>query len=128
MPGVWTVFPHISIADFDAGGKLYMVSQLFPGPSVDSSITIQNFLATDAPDDARQEKIDAMIAFLRGVVRDEDYFTGKRVQRGLATGAKREVLFGRNEAGGQRFHRYVEALLGAEDEALPALFEKGIDP
>jgi carnitine monooxygenase subunit len=42
--GVWTIFPHVSIAAFDAGGKIFMVSQLFPGPTVEASFTIQNFL------------------------------------------------------------------------------------
>ena len=30
--GVWTIFPHVSIAAFDSSGRgVYMVSQLFPG-------------------------------------------------------------------------------------------------
>jgi hypothetical protein len=32
------------------------------------------------------------------------------------------VLFGRNEGGGQRFHRFVDALLATDDAELPALF------
>ena len=48
--GVWTIFPHVSIASFDSAGKMYMVSQLFPGPTPDESITIQNFLHTEASD------------------------------------------------------------------------------
>jgi hypothetical protein len=56
------------------------------------------------------------------VVRDEDYFTGLRIQRALQTGALSDVLFGRNEGGGQRFHRFVDALLAADDAELPALF------
>jgi nitrite reductase/ring-hydroxylating ferredoxin subunit len=120
--GVWTVFPHVSIADFYAGVKLYMVSQLFPGPSVGESLTIQSFLATTAPDDAQKEAIAGMMKFLEHVVRDEDYFTGLRIQRALQTGALSDVLFGRNEGGGQRFHRFVDALLATDDADLPALF------
>jgi hypothetical protein len=116
------VFPHVSIADFYAGVKLYMVSQLFPGPSVGESLTIQSFLATTAPDDAQKEAIAGMMKFLEHVVRDEDYFTGLRIQRALQTGALSDVLFGRNEGGGQRFHRFVDALLAADDAELPALF------
>lgn len=55
-------------------------------------------------------------------MRDEDYATGLRIQRALAADPGRDVLFGRNEQGGQRFHRFVDALLGAEDGDLPALF------
>jgi nitrite reductase/ring-hydroxylating ferredoxin subunit len=127
LGGVWTIFPHVSIADFDAGGKLYMISQLFPGQSPDESLTVQNFLATSEPDDARRELIEGMMKFLDHVVRDEDYYTGLRIQRAVKTGAKSEFLFGRNEGGGQRFHRWVDALVRADDDELPGLFAGGID-
>jgi phenylpropionate dioxygenase-like ring-hydroxylating dioxygenase large terminal subunit len=125
LGGIWTVFPHVSIADFQAGGKLYLVSQLFPGASADESLTIQSFLATTEPDEAQRAAIAQTMRFLEHVVRDEDYATGLGIQRALKTGAKRDVLFGRNESGGQRFHRFVDAVLGAEDGDLPALFAGG---
>lgn len=127
LGGVWTIFPHVSIADFDAGGKLYLVSQLFPGPGPEESTTIQNFLATSKPDAAQRELIDEQIEFLRHVVQDEDYATGNRIQKAVKTGAKSEVLFGRNEGGGQSFHRWVERFLEADDDALPGLFSTGED-
>jgi hypothetical protein len=55
--------------------------------------------------------------FLLRVVRDEDYFTGNRIQRTVKTGAKTEFLFGRNEGACQRFHGWVDALVRA---AAPA--------
>lgn len=115
--GVWTLFPHISIAGFDVGGRMYMVSQLLPGDSVGETRTVQHFLAPFEPDDDQAAEIEKRMAFLLDVVRDEDYFTGSGIQRALATGAKDHVLFGRNEAGGQRFHRWVDALVGAETDA-----------
>jgi len=126
IPGVWTIFPHISIADFDAGGKLYMVSQLVPGDSPGSSRTIQNFLAVDPPTPESQAAVDEMMKFLMGVVRDEDYATGLQIQRTLGTGLAGDVLFGRNEWGGQRFHQWVDRLLETDDADLDALFEKGL--
>ena len=63
--------------------------------------------------------------FLERVVRDEDYATGRRIQKALETGAKEVCLFGRNEAGGQCFHRWVDALLQTDDDALPALLRDG---
>ena len=127
IAGVWTIFPHISIADFDAGGKLYMISQLFPGATADESVTVQNFLAESEPDAERQKQIDGTMHFLLGVVRDEDYYTGNRIQKAVKTGAKSEFLFGRNEAGGQRFHRWVEKLVQTGDAGLTQLFVDGID-
>ena len=127
LGGVWTIFPHVSVADFDAGGKLYMVSQLFPGPTADESLTIQNFLATFEPDEEHQILIKEQMAFLDNVVTNEDYYTGLRIQRSVKTGAKKEFLFGRNEGGGQRFHRWVDALIRTDDTDLPRLFTAGID-
>jgi len=126
--GVWTIFPHISIAAFDAGGKVYMVSQLFPGDTPDDSITVQNFVHTVAADEEQAKLVADRMAFLMAVVADEDYYTGRRIQKALKTGAKPEVLFGRNEGGGQRFHRWVQAFIDApDDDALNLLLAEGID-
>ncbi|MEE2899589.1 MAG: aromatic ring-hydroxylating dioxygenase subunit alpha [Gemmatimonadota bacterium] len=127
IAGVWTIFPHVSISEFDAGGKLYMVSQLFPGATPDQSITVQNFLATHEPNAELQTQIEDTMKFLEHVVKDEDYYTGNLIQKTVKTGAKTEFLFGRNEAGGQRFHRWVEELIVTDDDQLWKLFRKGIE-
>jgi len=114
--GVWTIFPHVSIARFDAGVPLFMISQLLPGDTPDSSRTTQHFLAVEDPT-PHMETIEQQMKFLLHVVRDEDYFTGLRIGKALATGAKDHVMFGRNEAGGQRFHGWVDTLLDAETNA-----------
>jgi nitrite reductase/ring-hydroxylating ferredoxin subunit len=133
--GVWTIFPHTSIAGFridgqgegedGSGGRMYMVSTLFPGADPDTSVTVQNFLAAFDPPESLQPIIAGQQEFLLRVVRDEDYFTGNRIQRAVKTGAKTEFLFGRNEAGGQRFHGWVDRLVAAEtDDAVAGLFEQ----
>jgi hypothetical protein len=104
-----------------------MVSQLFPGATPDQSITVQNFLATREPDAELQTQIEDMMKFLEHVVKDEDYYTGNLIQKTVKTGAKTEFLFGRNEAGGQRFHRWVEKLIVTDDDQLWKLFRKGIE-
>jgi hypothetical protein len=127
---VWTVFPHTSVAGFkvevegvEGGGRMYMVSTLFPGADPDTSVTIQNFLATFDVTDELEPAIKGTQEFLLHVVRDEDYFTGKRIQRSVKTGAKDGFLFGRNEQGGQRFHAWVDDLVAADsDEAFWKLF------
>ncbi len=120
--GVWTIFPHISVAGFDAGGRLFMVSQLFPGDTPETSVTVQNFLATFEPDDEAMTLIDKQMDFLLHVVRDEDYYTGNRIQRAVKTGAKPEFVFGRNEGPCQRFHTWVEDLVNADDAEFVRLF------
>ena len=131
--GVWTVFPHASIAGFRVhpepnpggiGGRMFMVSTLSPTDHPGRSVTVQHFLADFEVTDELLPVIESQQEFLLRVVRDEDYFTGHRIQQALATGAVPEVLFGRNEAGGQRFHRWVDDLLAApRHEDHVALFD-----
>jgi phenylpropionate dioxygenase-like ring-hydroxylating dioxygenase large terminal subunit len=123
LAGVWTIFPHVSIASFDAGGRGVLVSQLFPGERVGESVTVQSYLLEQTPDAERRAAAEKNFELLGYVVREEDYATGLRQQRALASGAKPHVLFGRNEGGGQRFHRFVEQLLATGDDALPHVFE-----
>ena len=124
LRGVWTIFPHVSIAGFDGGGRGVMISQLFPGDAPSKSYTIQNYLMEKPPTDDQLQAANEQVAFLEHVVRDEDYATGLKQQRALATAAKEYVLFGRNEGGGQHFHRFLEELLGVEDDALQACLER----
>ncbi len=123
--GVWTIFPHVSIARFEAGGKLHMISQLSPGPDPDSSMTTQTFLYRGEPDAETVSLCEKQMSFLEHVVRDEDYATGLGIQRAISTGAKTEFVFGRNEGGGHRFHQWVDRLLETDDADLPALFATG---
>jgi len=118
LAGVWTIFPHVSIAGFDGGGRGVMLSQLFPGDSPTKSYTVQNYLMERAPVGDEIAEANKQFAFLERVVRDEDYATGLKQQRALASGAKSHVLFGRNESGGQRFHRFLDELLETPDDRL----------
>lgn len=128
--GVWTIFPHTSVAGFGVGadgvpggGRIYMISTLFPGDTPDTSRTVQHFLATFELSEQLDGLIEAQKAFLLHVVRDEDYYNGNRIQRAVKTGAKTEFFFGRNEAGGQRFHGWVDRLVAAEtDDDFARLF------
>ena len=126
MNGVWTVFPHISIANFNAGVRTVMISQLLPGASVGESITTQIFLTVREPDEAETAQVAGQCAFLEHVVRDEDYATGFRQQRALKNGGRKQVLFGRNEGGAQLFHQWVDRLIAADDDALEQLFVSGL--
>ena len=68
---------------------------------------------------------DAPCLCLRRVstrVRDEDYATGKRQHEALQSGLLKEVLFGRNERGGQVFHQWAEKLANADDADVCAIF------
>lgn len=122
--GVWTIFPHISIASFYGGGQRgAMISQLFPGDTVGESYTTQFYVMENQPKTEEDVKsAHEQFDFLEIVVRDEDYKTGKRQHEALQSGLMDYVLFGRNERGGQVFHQWVEKLIKASDEELKEIF------
>ncbi len=125
LMGVWTIFPHVSIASFDGGGRSVMISQLFPGETPETSRTNQIFLMEKLPEtDEDKQAAEQQFDFLKFVVAEEDYATGLALQKNLPVGARDHILFGRNEAGGQRFHRWVDAIIAADDDALPGLFQE----
>ena len=125
LNGVWTIFPHVSIASFQGGGRAVMLSQLLPGEHVGESFTTQMYLMEHKPDAEQAVEADAQFKFLEHVVRDEDYATGLRQQVALKNGGRDHVLFGENEGGAQRFHQWVDRLLATEDDQLEALFVAG---
>ncbi|MEL6529891.1 MAG: aromatic ring-hydroxylating dioxygenase subunit alpha [Pseudomonadota bacterium] len=122
--GVWTIFPHISIASFYGGGQRgAMISQLFPGETVGESFTTQFYVMENQPETEEDVKsAHEQFDFLEVVVRDEDYATGKRQHEALQSGLLPEVLFGKNERGGQVFHQWVERLIKASDNDLLEIF------
>jgi phenylpropionate dioxygenase-like ring-hydroxylating dioxygenase large terminal subunit len=126
--GVWSVFPHGSIAGFEIDGhKIYQVARVFPGATADESVTYLDFISTAPKTDEFIAAANRQIAFLENVVRDEDYATGLKIQRTVKTGAKKVLHFGRNEGGAQYVHGWLDALLVTADEDLNELFRNGID-
>jgi phenylpropionate dioxygenase-like ring-hydroxylating dioxygenase large terminal subunit len=125
LNGVWTIFPHVSIASFQGGGRAVMISQLLPGERVGESVTTQIYLMEKAPDEAQAKEAHDQFEFLKFVVKEEDYITGFRQQAALKAGGRDHVLFGENEGGAQRFHKWVERLINTDDDQLEALFAAG---
>jgi len=125
LNGVWTIFPHVSIASFNGGGRSVMISQLLPGAAVGESTTTQIYLMEKAPDEAQTKEAHDQFEFLKFVVEQEDYITGFRQQVALKNGGRDHVLFGENEGGAQRFHQWVEKLIHTDDDQLEVLFAAG---
>ena len=119
--GVWTIFPNVSMAIY--AGQSVLLSQLFPGPTPDRSITVQSYFLAEPPDEAAAAKAAKHADLLEKVVREEDYSTCFGIQTAISTGAKQSFVFGRNEGGGHRFHSWVERLIGADDAELGQVFE-----
>jgi hypothetical protein len=123
MAGVWTIFPHVSIASFNGGGRSILLSQLMPGETPEESYTNQYYLMEKKPNKKQAEEADKQFDLLEYVVREEDYATGLRLQKGLKTGMIDSVMFGRNEGGGQSFHGWVDKILKSNDKDLTSLFD-----
>ncbi len=121
---MWTIFPHVSIASFGEEGESrgVLISQLFPGDTPGSSYTIQNYLMAQPPTPEQAEAAQQQFDLLKFVVESEDYATGLKQQKALQSGARDHVLFGRNEAGGQTFHKWLGRVLETSDEDLNDLF------
>ena len=116
--GVWTIFPHVSIAGGNAGG---LVSQLFPGNEVGHVGDHPELLHGGRAERRRARRSDGQ-GRLPG---------GRRSRRGLRDraapaagaghGGQAHRYFGRNEGGGQNFHRQLDELITAGGDAPPAV-------
>ncbi len=104
---IHSIFPNLSISGIL--GDYCLVSQLFPGSTVDTSLTIQTVLCRHEPStDEERETAEQFSALVLQAVRDEDYWVGFQIQNALKSGATAEVLFGRNEPSLQHYHHAVE--------------------
>ena len=84
------------------------MSQIFPGPSIDSTQTIQFILSARAPEtESEQQATENFSAMVLQAVRDEDYRIGFGIQESILTGANQNFVFGRNEPAVQNYHRSV---------------------
>jgi phenylpropionate dioxygenase-like ring-hydroxylating dioxygenase large terminal subunit len=123
MAGVWTIFPNVSIASFRGGGRSIMLSQLMPGETPEESYTTQYYLMENEPTKEQEIEAEKQFDLLEYVVREEDYSTGIKLQKALKTGMIKNVMFGKNEGGGQCFHGWVDKILNTSDKKLPSLFD-----
>ena len=108
---IHSAFPNLSISG--VLGDHCLVSQIYPGPTPDRSLTIQTILCKEPPStDAAQAAAEAFSAMVLEAVRDEDYAVGFKIQEGLGSGANTEFVFGRNEPTLQHYHRWVARMGG----------------
>ena len=111
---IHSIFPDSSVSAVLNGSCL--VSQVFPGPTLETTITRQSVLTAKKPETA--EEITAAELFsatvLQAVV-EEDYNIGFKIQAGLASGGNDAFLYGRNEPAVQHYHRQVAKFVAASD-------------
>lgn len=107
---VHNCFPNLSISGIL--GDHCLLSQIFPGPTSDTTLTVQYILVAREPETsderAAAEQFSAMVY---QAVAEEDYRLGGKIQAGISSGANSEFLYGRNEPAVQNYHRWVDRFM-----------------
>ena len=103
-------FPNLSVSGIL--GDHCLVSQIFPGPTPNTTLTRQTVLVAKAPETEDARAASRLFSdMVLQAVRDEDYAVGFTIQEALGSGANREFLFGRNEPAVQNYHRTIARLM-----------------
>ncbi len=109
MVVIYALFPNIVLSVTIANGELFRV---YPGIEPGRSITVhQNATPQDISDESVAAGAQAVFEYAHATVRDEDYKLVEGLQANFESGARDQLLFGRNEPGLQHRHMtWAEAL------------------
>jgi len=114
---IHSIFPNVSISGIL--GEHCMVSQVWPAPTPDRTITRQFLLCAKAPQDEVAVKQNELFSDMTlSAVRDEDYAIVQTIQNGLASTANEHFLFGRNEPALQHYHSYIDKIMAGDTREL----------
>ncbi len=110
-------FPNLSISGILGG--FCLVSQIYPGPTPDTTTTVQSILTANEPATAAEKKAaQDFSAMVLKAVQTEDYGIGFSIQGGMQSGANQAFIFGRNEPAVQNYHRTIERLMNQDHNEL----------
>lgn len=100
---IYALFPNIVLSVTIANGELF---RIYPADGPGRSITVhQNSTPLDLSEQSVAAGAHAVFDYAHATVRDEDYRLVEALQANLESGARRQLLFGRNEPGLQ--HRHI---------------------
>lgn len=106
-------FPNLTISG--VVGDHALMSQVYPGPTPDRTITRQTVLVARMPETPEQKAAtETFSKMVLEAVQDEDYRIGLQVQDGMAAGGNKAFTFGRNEPGLQHYHSWVAKFASQE--------------
>lgn len=107
---IHSCFPNLSISGIL--GDHCLVSQIFPGPQLNTTQTLQYILAARAPkNDEQRAATENFSAMVLQAVRDEDYRIGFGIQQSIETGANQSFVYGRNEPAVQNYHTWIDRFM-----------------
>jgi carnitine monooxygenase subunit len=115
MVVIYALFPNIVLSVTIANGELF---RIYPGDQPGRSITVhQNSTPLDLSDESVAAGAQAVFDYAHATVRDEDYRLVEALQANLESGAREQLVFGRNEPGLQHRHTTWDQALDARDTA-----------
>jgi phenylpropionate dioxygenase-like ring-hydroxylating dioxygenase large terminal subunit len=106
------VFPNVSISG--GHGDTLMMSRLLPGPTPDTSTTLQFQFYRQPVEGDLVEVAEAKRQTYEAVVRDEDCATIFQIGAALPAMGDRHFVFGRNEPANQLLHRTIAEMTRPE--------------
>lgn len=119
MRRIHLCFPNLAVSG--VLGDHCLVSQVFPGPTPETTITRQTVLSARVPVTDEEKAATASFAeVVLKAVRDEDYVIGFSIQQALRAGGNKAFTFGRNEPGVQHFHKTVDTIMRTPQGQMPA--------
>ena len=119
MRRIHLCFPNLAVSG--VLGDHCMVSQVFPGPTPETTITRQTVMSARVPVTDEEKAATASFAeVVLKAVRDEDYVIGFSIQQSLRAGGNKAFTFGRNEPGVQHFHKTVDTIMQTPVGQMPA--------
>jgi phenylpropionate dioxygenase-like ring-hydroxylating dioxygenase large terminal subunit len=108
---IHSVFPNTSVSG--VVGDHCPISQVFPGPTPDTTVTRQTIMCAKAPEtDEEQAATRAFSQLTLTAVKDEDYDMGFKIQKTLGSKANEAFVFGRTEPALQHYHDHVAKFAG----------------
>jgi hypothetical protein len=114
FPNVQIASPFVPANDYDNPeyGQHWLIHMIYPGASVDTSVTRQINLTTRAvTTEADRKTLQHISDETYDIVLNEDYWVGQRIQRALNHAAPEFLMCGRNEPGVAHYHAHLEELL-----------------
>ncbi len=104
---IHSIFPNMSVSAILGGHCL--ISQILPGDTPDSTVTIQTIMAAKKPETVEEkEATQAFSEMAKFAVGVEDYPIGNSIQECIPAGANDVFLIGRNELAIQHYQKAVE--------------------
>jgi phenylpropionate dioxygenase-like ring-hydroxylating dioxygenase large terminal subunit len=99
---IYHIFPGTIFALFHDN---YQVFQIFPGPTADTSVTLQSVFTPTTISEEESASLKQRFAYFHSVVAGEDYAAVQRAQATLETAANKTLVFGRQEIALHQLHR-----------------------